>query len=111
MIVVGGFQKILKYFETHYKFSRLVSFVDVRYFSGDSLLSNGFVLKELTYPNHFYFEPKNILALYSRFEFQKHKLKDKLKNFDPLLSEYDNMINNGYLRIFDAGNLKMVKNY
>ena len=40
--------------------------------------------------------------------FQKHKLKDKLENFDSDLTEVENMINNGYNRIYDCGNLKFV---
>ena len=34
----------------------------------------------------------------------KHKLKDKLTNFDPNLTEFENMENNGYFRIYDCGN-------
>ena len=49
--------------------------------------------------------------LYSRNVFQKHKLKGKLKIFDVNLSEYDNMINNGYRRIYDSGNIVYTKTY
>jgi len=35
----------------------------------------------------------------------KHKLKDKLALFDPKLTEWENMQNNGYDRIWDCGNL------
>jgi hypothetical protein len=31
-------------------------------------------------------------------------LKDKLKDFDPVLSEWENMQMNGYDRIWDCGN-------
>ncbi|MCX6751140.1 MAG: hypothetical protein NTZ83_06805, partial [Candidatus Pacearchaeota archaeon] len=58
-----------------------------------------------------YFKKQDPSKLYSRRDFQKHLLANKLDIFDPVLSEYENMLNNGYLRIFDAGNLKMVKNY
>ena len=40
----------------------------------------------------------------SRVQFQKHKLKKKLKIFDPDLTEYANMVINGYDRIWDCGN-------
>jgi hypothetical protein len=40
----------------------------------------------------------------SRNKFQKHKLIDKLEHFDPSISEYENMTNNGYYRIWDCGN-------
>jgi hypothetical protein len=108
--VVGGFERILKHFETTYKPKKIISFVDVRYFTGNSY--KNFINTDLTQPNYFYFKDKDkTLTLWSRVKFQKHKLKGKLEIFDPALSEYENMLNNGYLRIFDAGNLKMVKNY
>ena len=34
----------------------------------------------------------------------KHKLKDKLENFNELLTETENMLNNGYLKLYDFGN-------
>jgi len=108
--VIGGFERILKYFENTYKPRKIISFVDVRYFTGNSY--KNFINSNLTDPNYFYFKEKDkTLTLWSRVKFQKHKLKDKLEIFDPTLSEYENMLKNGYLRIFDAGNLKMVKTY
>lgn len=108
--IVGGFERILKYFETTYKPKKIISFVDVRYFTGNSY--KNFINTDLTQPNYFYFKDKDkTLTLWSRIKFQKHKLKDKLEMFDPDLSEYENMLTNGYLRIFDAGNLRMIKNF
>ena len=104
--VIGGFQKILKYFEKTYKPKKIVSFVDLRYFDGKGYKNSGFYEVSTTKPDYFYFK-NNSFDLQHRINFQKHKLKDKLENFDPLKTEYENMINNGYYRIFDAGNLKM----
>ena len=110
--VVGGFQKLLKYFEINHNPVKLISFIDIRYFDGKGYISSGFILDKLEVPNYFYFkEHDKELILHSRQEFQKHKLKDKLEIFDENLSEYENMLNNGYLRIFDAGNIKMIKLY
>lgn len=58
----------------------------------------------LTDPNYYYFKR---YKLYSRHKFQKHKLKDLLPIFNELLSEHKNMLNNGFLRIYDAGNIKV----
>jgi hypothetical protein len=41
-------------------------------------------------------------------EFQKHKLSKKLSIFDANKTEWDNMIVNGYDRIWDCGNRKFV---
>jgi hypothetical protein len=35
--------------------------------------------------------------------FQTHKLHSLLENFNPMLSEWDNMVANGYDRIWDCG--------
>lgn len=109
--LVGGFNKLLKYFEDTYSPKKTISFVDVRYFRGDSYKHTGFVKDSLISPNYFYFKPENPTKLYNRMAFQKHKLKDKLSKFNPDLSESENMYLNGYLKIYDAGNLKMVKVY
>jgi len=107
--VIGGFSKLLKYFTLKTNPKTIVSYSDVRYFDGKGYLSNGFTQVHLSKPNYFYFKP-NEMVLYNRFNFQKHKLKDKLKKFDPDKTEYQNMLENKYLRIFDAGNLVLVKN-
>jgi len=49
--------------------------------------------------------------LYSREKFQKHKLEKILTTYDKNLSESENMFKNKYLRIYDAGNLKAIKEY
>ena len=44
-------------------------------------------------------DPKDIELL--------HKL---LNEFDPIKTEYENMLNNGWRRVWDSGNLKWVYN-
>jgi len=109
--VVGGFDKILSFFEKNTNPKSIVSYIDLRYFDGHGYINNGFSQESITSPNYFYFHPNKTMELFSRIAFQKHKLKDKLKVFDPSLSESENMYLNGYLKIYDAGNLKMIKIY
>lgn len=110
--IIGGFNRILNYFEKTNKLDKLISFVDLRYFSGNSYLLNNFVLELKTQPNYFYFKIKDpTLFLYNRIKFQKHKLSKLIENFDDSLSEQENMKNNGYLWIYDAGNIKFYKKY
>jgi hypothetical protein len=101
--VAGGFSKILNYFKNNYKGS-IITYADARYFDGKVYLNSGFKFERLTSPNYYYFK-KNEQRLYHRSVFQKHKLEKLLEKFDPAVSEYQNMLNNAYLRIFDAGNL------
>lgn len=100
-LVVGGFSKLLKYSDVKY------SFVDQRIFDGHGYLKNGFKCVKITPPNYFY--KKGSYPMKSRINYQKHKLKYKLKNFDENLTEVQNMNNNGYQRVFDCGHLKMVR--
>lgn len=107
--VVGGFARLLNYFEVNFKPRNIVSYIDVRYFNGNSYEKNGFILKHLTKPNYHYFHKNEQLVLYNRMAFQKSKLKDKLETYDPNLTEYENMLINGYYKIYDAGVLTLIK--
>ena len=100
-VVVGGFSKLLKHFISAYSPAGIKTFCDKRYFNGKGYEAVGFVKVRDSIPNYFYIKRRN---RYSRFMFQKHKLANKLAKFDPLLTEKENMRNNGYLRIYDCGN-------
>jgi len=101
--VIGAFSKLLKSFNIN---DTITTFSDLRYFTGDVYRKNGFMLKYITKPNYYYHRRNEF---YSRVSFQKHKLKDKLEVFDPNLTEYQNMLNNGYDRIWDCGHMKFKK--
>lgn len=104
--VVGGFSKLLNYFINNYAPKNIISYADRCFGTGDLYTKNNFKLVDVTKPNYYYF--KDGLNIYSRQVFQKHKLRDKLDNFDPLLTEVVNMYNNGYLRFWDCGNYKFL---
>ena len=59
----------------------------------------------MTNPNYFYIKNNSV---YSRQQFQKHKLKNKLDVFDSDLTEAENMFNNGYRRLWDAGHWRFL---
>ena len=99
--VLGGASKILKYFRTKYQGS-ILSYCDISIFSGNLYKQLGFEYSHNAKPNYFYFD--NMLNVYSRVSFQKHKLEDKLANFNPSLTEWENMLNNDFNRYWDCGN-------
>ena len=111
-IINGAFGKLLKEAEKILKsmgIKRIKTFADRRFSSDiDNIyLKNGFILSKISNPNYVYIRKG---LVYSRYECQKHKLKDLLKeNFDENLSEYENMSKNGFLRIYDCGNLVYYK--
>ena len=101
-VVRGGFSKLLNYFKKNYHGS-IISYGNRRWTSKiKNVYGNNLI--NISKPNYFYFKLDDFV-LYPRQSFQKHKLKDKLENFDLNLSETENMYNNGFRRIFDCGNL------
>jgi len=104
--VVGGFSKMLKYFINNHAPKNIISYADRCFSTGNLYTKNNFKLVDVTKPNYYYFKDK--FNIYSRQVFQKHKLKNKLESFNPLLTETENMYNNGYLRFWDCGNYKFL---
>jgi hypothetical protein len=105
--VVGGFSKLLKHFIKGYSPDNIMTYCDRNTSIGNLYLQTGFQLIGVTNPNYFYFKNANV---YSREQFQKHTLKDKLATFDESLTEYQNMQVNGYDRVWDCGNYKFLLN-
>lgn len=101
--VVGGAHKLLKHFLTIHKPLKIVTYADARWSVGNLYEQIGFKKVGMTLPNYFYIVNNKRMH---RFSFQKHTLKDKLKRYDPNLSEIENMKNNGYYRIWDCGHHK-----
>lgn len=102
--VIGGFSKLLHHIPKEYK--EIVSFVDKGKFTGKGYYSTGWEYVSDSAPNyHYFFGAKR----YTRNQCQKHKLKSFLgeENFDPELTEMQNMLNNGFLQLFDCGNIKV----
>ena len=102
--VIGGFSKLLK----HQPYKDLISYVDRSKFTGNGYISAGFTLVDITKPNYYYYLGSNKI---SRISAQKHKLSKLLGDkFDPNKTEAENMMNAGYLMLYDCGNLKMKYN-
>lgn len=102
--VVGGAGRLFKAFLSDYN-NDVVSYSDNRWNTGAVYQQLGFKLSHVSQPNYFYFDKLgDTNKLFSRHVFQKHKLASKLELFDPRLTEWQNMQNNGYDRIWDCGN-------
>ena len=71
----------------------------------ESYVSNNFSLLYKTKPNYFYWS--NNTGRVSRISAQKHKLSKFLDNYDDSKTEIQNMSDNGFLQIYDCGNLKV----
>ena len=104
--VIGGASKLLKHFEKHNSGS-IISYADKRWGDGNLYRELGFKEMNDSSPSYFYIKGTK---RYNRIMFQKHKLKNLLDNFDETLSEYENMSNHGFMRVWDCGNKVFIKN-
>jgi predicted Zn-ribbon and HTH transcriptional regulator/very-short-patch-repair endonuclease len=102
--VIGGFSKLLKYFINTYSPKSIITYADRRFSNGNVYEKNGFTFLHNTNVNYYYIDKKNYQIRYNRMLFQKHKLSNKLKLFNPELTEWENMQLNNYDRIWDCGN-------
>ena len=98
----GGASKLFSYFLKNYNPTSIVSYSDRRYFDGQLYIALGFNFMGNTSPNGYYIID-NYQTIQNRICWQKHKLEKKLTTFDPNLSAWENMKNNGYDRIWDCG--------
>ena len=106
--VVGGVSKMCSMFERDVNPSSLISYADRRFSTGTGYAAAGFSRGKDSDPGyHYVYQGK----LHNRLKFQKHKLQKLLTNFNPKLSEWDNMKNNDYDRIWDCGNQIWYKKY
>lgn len=103
--VVGGASKLFKSFIKEYDPKSIMSYANRDHSNGKMYKNLNFNCIGVTDPGYFYVKDS---IVYSRQQFQKHKLKDKLEIFDSNLTESQNMFNNGYRRLWNSGNLKYV---
>ncbi len=102
--VIGGFTKLLKHFKEKYSGS-IISYCDKSRSNGNVYYKSGFKLLKETKIGYYWTDNHNV---YHRTNFQKHKLKDKLKLFNPESTEKENMFNNGFKLYYDCGQMVFV---
>ena len=102
-VVNGAFSKLFKYFIAKYHPKNVITYADMRYSVGNLYESNGFKFLHYSDPNYYYFK-NGEYERFSRVKFQKHKLEKKLAVFNNKRTEYENMQENGWDRIWDCGN-------
>jgi hypothetical protein len=105
--VVGGASKLLTHFIKNYTPEYIYSYADLRWTGHKNSVYEaiGMKLAHQTKPNYWYVGPKGYKR-YHRFSFRKSELSKKLESFDASVTEYENMLRHGYVRIWDCGNLK-----
>ncbi len=108
--VVGAATKLFTYFINTNSPKSIVTYSDRRLFDGKLYENLGFSISHSTAPQYWYFGARQD-KLYHRMKFQKKNLPNLLKSFDLNKSEWENMRNNGYSRVFDCGNVVWIRNF
>ena len=103
--IVGGLSRILDTF-IHSHTGTILTYVDKKYGTGESFLKNGFALSHTTNPGYVWTDGTNII---SRFKTQKSQLQKWLPSFDSNRSETENMESAGYSRLWDSGQLVLIR--
>ena len=101
--VIGGSQKLLKYFLNKYNPKSIVSYCDISKFSGEVYEKLGFTFIENTKPNYVW---TNYTNTFPRYLTQRHKLKEIFNDLDNDYTEDSAMMSHGYVKVYDCGNAK-----
>lgn len=112
--VVGGFSKLLKYFESTYKPNSLFTYADIDLNNipeNSVYYKSGFTFMGITPPSYWYINPKT-MTRHSRHSMQKHKLKERFPDiYTDEKTETQIMTEAKYLKCHDSGNFKFIKEY
>lgn len=93
--------KLLSAFIKHQSPNVIHTYADRRWSDGGLYKALGFAFCSYSKPSYWY--TSDYITRLHRFGFQKHTLNVKLKIFDPKQSEWVNMKNNGFDRVWDCG--------
>lgn len=101
--IPGIASKLLKYFTRNYNYTEIYSYADMRYSQGKLYYALGFELDHINNPDYYYIIDGKRKH---RWGYRKDMLKNMFENYDKNISEYDNMLNNNYDRIWGCGTIK-----
>ena len=101
--IVGGAEKLFKYFLSKYNPESIISYCDASKFRGEVYKKLGFIVEALTEPNYVWAD--SVGNTFSRYQTQKHKLLE-LGLGEAEDTENSIMDGIGYYKLYDSGNLR-----
>lgn len=106
-VVVGGAGRLLNHFKKNHDPESIITYADLRWsdYANNLYDKLGFSYSHTSSPNFWYF--KRVERI-SRYSFQKHKLAKIFNDFDATQTADENIMRNGYSKIYDCGNLVYV---
>jgi len=101
--IIGGVDKLWKYFTNNYNPTEVITYANRCYSNGNLYKQLGFKFIGKTDPNYYYVINNNRKY---RFSFRKEILIKE--GFDPNKTEHEIMLERKVYRIYDSGNLKFI---
>lgn len=101
--IPGIASKLLTHFKRTHQWSEIYSYADKRWSVGNMYHQLGFDLVADNPPDYFYVIDG---VRKHRWNYRKDILKNTLPDYDATLTEYQNMVNHGFWRVWDCGTLK-----
>lgn len=105
--VIGGSEKMFKYFIDKYNPNSIVSYCSLDKFKGRVYNRLKFITSSITEPSYVWCDKNNNVI--SRYQAQRHKLAE-IGFKDTSMTESDIMYQLGYMRIYNSGNIKFIWN-
>jgi len=99
--ITGGLSRLIAYAKSSIGCAEILTYCDRSISNGVGYQAAGFKLLRTTDPGYCW---TNGTVTVSRYRSQKHQLGKWLSNFDPALSESENMFAAGWRRYWDCGN-------
>ena len=99
--VVGGASKLFKYFIKHYNPQHIISYANRDWSNGNLYKNLNMVEEYSTEPGYDWYKDE---IKYNRFKFRKSELIKA--GYEPDKTEDNIMIERGYLKVYNSGNLK-----
>jgi len=103
--IPGIASKLLSTFKNENVWEKIISYADKRWSVGNLYDVLGFTMEKSNPPDYFYIVDG---IRKHRWNYRKDKLKEILSNYDPNITEYENMENAGYYRLWGCGTLRYV---
>lgn len=100
--VIGAAGRLFSHFKKEFSPISVVSYANREWGDGEFYSKIGFTFSHYSNPGYKY--TRNFRTFFNRTKFQKSKQERLLEHYDPNLSEWENMKNNKFDRIWDCGN-------
>jgi hypothetical protein len=105
--IIGGTEKMLRYFINNYEPKSIVTFCDRSKFDGKVYERVGFRFNAHSQANYKWVSYNDGVTVFNRIAVQKHKLIEQGYS-DYGETEYEIMSNRGFIKVYDCGNDKYI---